>query len=155
MESNAFLVAITDAVTDSHESAIDVSVLPLDFFAGNSSDPVDPEKPIVITAGHLTLRWQTHPEARGYRIVDQADRIHYEGRMAIGFVSGLENGDYTFTAVALDEQATPIARSSIPIQVTVEHHSMMVTWIIFSVGAGVMVCLFAVMLIGIRRQEGQ
>jgi hypothetical protein len=127
---------------------------PLTFITGQTVSAAESnERPLVLKEGHLTLRWYPDKQSRGYRVVDQTGTIFYEGRLPQGFVSGLVDGEYQFTVVSLDEQKMPMLSSQHPLRVIVQHHSLPMAGLIFSIGAAVMIALFVVMVIGGRRGE--
>lgn len=134
--------------TERHQDPI----APLTFLDNNSSAPsAAKDQSQILREGHITLRWQPDPRADGYRVIDHSGAVIYEGRMARGFVSGLPDGEYEFTAVSVGQDLETIEKSQEPLRVVVQHHSLETAGLIFSVGALVVLILFGVLVAGGRR----
>lgn len=98
--------------------------------------------------GFLSLEWDEHPEAFEYRLVNGEGIELYRGPFPKGFISGLPDGAYEFSAAALDESGQVLARTSTPYPLTVEHWPMQQAWLLFSIGLIVFLALVLVLLRG-------
>ena len=102
----------------------------------------------------MTLVWTADPQAAGYRVTDQSDRVVYQGRMRQAFLSGLPDGVHRFHVVAVGPRGEVLREGPQPIVVRVKHWSLALTWTLFGIGAVVMLALVVVLVIGSRRARG-
>lgn len=147
------LTAFVPAETAAAESPLDASV-PLMFLSDEPSLLSDAEaitQTGPINEGHTTLIWREAPQAEGYRIVDDAGHVFYEGRFTKAFISGLPDGEHTFRVIAVDRFGQVMGTGPEPLVVTVRHWDLKLAWGLFGLGAAVMASLVAVLCLGTVR----
>ena len=112
---------------------------------GNLLDSPDPA---VSRAGYVTVIWSEYPGAWSYRLVNREQTELYRGAFTQAFVSGLPDGRYAFTVMALDRSGKVLAETEEPFTVSVEHWPLSQAWLLFGTGLIVFVCLVLVIVRG-------
>lgn len=106
--------------------------------------------------GDIQLRWAVDPpddRTPIFRLIGRLDGelvddriVYYEGPQQRSFISGLENGTHEFVVVARFAETDPWGPESDPLRFTVEHHSLIQTFVLLGIGAFLFIAIVFVVV---------
>lgn len=108
------------------------------------------------TRGDIQLHWKVDPATDRtpiFRLIGRLDGelvddriVYYEGPQQRSFISGLENGTHEFVVVARFAESDPWGPESEPLRFTVEHHSLIQTFVLLGIGAFLFIAIVFVVV---------
>ena len=104
-----------------------------------------------IREGYLTLAWTELSQADRYEL-KSGSKVLYQGRLAKGFVSGLEDGQHELHVVAWNRSGQMVGQSDVVV-IDVNHWPLSMG--LFAFGVVVMSALFVTLILGTIRTRSQ